>query len=78
MIGFLFALALHFKSRKTEGRVNLHYMQVIYCVIQYVHCKSVVSSIVHCVTVVLGQWYHVPYLANQMVLNQFHVIQLIG
>jgi len=30
MIGFLFALALHSKSRKTEGRVNLCYVQVVY------------------------------------------------
>ena len=30
MIGFLFALALHLKSRKTEDRVNLHYVQVVY------------------------------------------------
>jgi len=32
MIGFLFALALHSKSRKTEGRVNLRYVQVVYTV----------------------------------------------
>jgi len=30
MISFLFALALHFKSGKMEGRVNLLYMQVVY------------------------------------------------
>ena len=30
MISFLFALALHLKSRKTEGCVNLRYMQVVY------------------------------------------------
>ena len=30
MIGFLFALALHSKSRKMEGRVNLRYVQVVY------------------------------------------------
>jgi len=30
MIGFLFFLALQPISRKTEGRVNLRYVQVVY------------------------------------------------
>ena len=30
MIGFLFALAFHSKSRKMEGCVNLRYVQVVY------------------------------------------------
>ena len=30
MIGFLFALAVHFKSCKIEGCVNLRYVQVVY------------------------------------------------
>ena len=30
MIGFLFFLALQLISRKTEGRVNLRYVQVVY------------------------------------------------
>jgi len=31
MIGFLFFLALQPILRKTEGRVNLRYVQVVYC-----------------------------------------------
>jgi len=37
MIGFLFVLAVQPISRKTEGRVNLRYLQVVYICIQYVY-----------------------------------------